>query len=445
MLNMITKNNSILDNTLEDERFKSFDLKLCLDNIDSDTLRVIEIIQETTKNIIIEYNNRILRLRERKPRCPHCRSYKVCNHQIEDRTLHFFHVANFKLKVDRYKCTKCNRTFMTDLTLIVRKSANFTRDACEKFLDDICESESTLFATKYRWENKLNHTKHYKSFISHQSIENYLLFLSQQLEPFDNLSSQGYLVFDVQWIKLRKIWKYRFALYDIYEDRLIAEKIYDHENNENITEFLTENTKNITVKCITTDLATNYRKIIQHLGYNHQYCHFHAKKTINKYINRKLRNLNKSRENRAQKIIKHLFTGNIENPEKEYQKYHEYTEEIKKYTSLKKELYEILDEKDYDKGLERVNQLIEHLNDYKGQIKKFIKNRLQNQYRNFKIYLEDDKIEKTSNKIENFFSKTMSKKFKRKYRTNEGILARIHLNEIRLERNKLRRKYYTTT
>ena len=334
---------------------------------------------------------------------------------------------------------------MADLTSIVRESANFTNIVCNYLLDTICESESTLFATKYIWENTLKLYQKYnddKSFISHQTIENFLLSNASELEPFDPLSSQGYLIFDVQWIKLRKTWKYQFALYDIFQDRLVAEKIYNHENNDNITEFLKKYTKNITVKCITTDLATNYRKIIQNLGYNHQYCHFHAKKTINKYINRKLKRLNKSLDKKAEKIVEHLFKGNLKEPEKEYNKYQEYKDEIKKYTQLKQELYEILDDKDYDRGLERVNKIIEHLNDYKGQIKKFIKNRLKDQYRNFKIYLEDKKIEKTSNKIENFFSKTMSKKFKRKYRTNEGILARIHLNEIRYEKNKTRRTYY---
>ena len=82
------------------------------------------------------------------------------------------------------------------------------------------------------------------------------------------------------------------------------------------------------------------------------------------------------------------------------------------------------------------------LNDYNGQIKTFIKNRLRDQFRNFKLYTEDSNIAPTSNRIENFFSKTMSKRYKRKYGTNEGILARIHLNEVRYERSKKRRKYY---
>lgn len=36
----------------------------------------------------------------------------------------------------------------------------------------------------------------------------------------------------------------------------------------------------------------------------------------------------------------------------------------------------------------------------------------------------------------------MSKKYKRKYKTNEGRLVRIHLNKVIYERNKKQKKYY---
>lgn len=79
------------------------------------------------------------------------------------------------------------------------------------------------------------------------------------------------------------------------------------------------------------------------------------------------------------------------------------------------------------------------IDNYTGKIKTFIKNRLHNQFRNFKLYTTDSNIASTSYRIEIFFSKTMSKKYKRKYRINEGILRRIRLNEERYEKNKKRR------
>ena len=441
----MTIKTATLDNTLCDERFKSFDLESCLENIDSETLKVIEIIKKESRNINIKYENGEVILSEYKPQCPHCNSIKVIIHQIQSRKLHFYHVHSFKVKIYRYKCHECGKTFMTNLESIVRQSANFTNDLCEKLVEEMCETESSLYATKYRWEAQINTTTKYKSLISHQTIQNILISTAKEIKPFNNLSSMGYLIFDVQWIKLRRKWKYRFALYDVYSDRIIAEEIYDRETRYNISEFLTKNTRNITVKAITTDLDKKYEEILENLNYKHQFCLFHTKKTINNYINRKLKKLKKSQENTAQKITQHLFTAKTKDPATEYKKYQEYTQEINKYKTLKKTLYQILDEKDYEKGLKQLHKLTKHINDYKGPIKRFIKNKLNTKYHKFKQYLQDNRIEKTSNKIENIFSKTMSKKYKRKYRTPQGILTRIHLNEIRYEKNKSRRKYYATT
>ena len=95
---------------------------------------------------------------------------------------------------------------------------------------------------------------------------------------------------------MNKKWKYRFALYDLYQNTIFADEIYEHENSENIETFLRKYTKNITVNCITTDLD-KYRPIIAKLGFNHQYRLFHAKKkTINTYIGRKIKRLNKTKK-----------------------------------------------------------------------------------------------------------------------------------------------------
>ena len=85
---------------MTDERFKSFDLKICRENITSDTLKVIEIIEETTDKLYIEYKDSMIRIRQKKPKCSDCKVSRIGVHQIESRKLHFFHIANFNVKVD---------------------------------------------------------------------------------------------------------------------------------------------------------------------------------------------------------------------------------------------------------------------------------------------------------------------------------------------------------
>lgn len=400
--------------------------------------KTVKMIHEGSNNISIRYSKEGIKLENNKRQCPYCNRYKAHIHEWKPRTLHFYTEQNVHVKVARYECVRCKRTYMADLTSIVNKSANFTHDFKKGLLHKLIETDSTLFQVKYDLQ------KNGKDIISHQSIENFLLEFAKPLD-YDPLASRGYLLFDVQWIKMKKKWKYRFALYDLYQDQIIADKIYDHENSENIEAFLRKYTHNITVKCITTDLDKKYRPIIAKLGFNHQYCLFHAKKTINTYIGRKIRRLKKTMKNKADLVVKYFFNSNLEKFEKEYERYNHYKSEIKKYNELKYKLYEVLDNKDYIKSFELLNTIMVDLDQYKGQIKKFIKNRLRDQFRNFKLYTTDTNIAHTSNKIENYFSKTMSKKFKRKYRSNEGLLARIYLNEERYERNKKRRKYYPKT
>ena len=56
----------------------------------------------------------------------------------------------------------------------------------------------------------------------------------------------------------------------------------------------------------------------------------------------------------------------------------------KKFMDKNKLEYKIHTCDDYNKSFELLTTLMSELNDYTGQIKTFIKNRLQDQFRNFK-------------------------------------------------------------
>jgi hypothetical protein len=71
--------------------------------------------------------------------------------------------------------------------------------------------------------------------------------------------------------------------------------------------FLRKYAKNISVKCITTDLDKKYRPTIAKLGFNHQYCMFHTKKTINTYIGRKIKRMKKNTRKQGEIIVKYFF------------------------------------------------------------------------------------------------------------------------------------------
>ena len=122
-----------------------------------------------------------------------------------------------------------------------------------------------------------------ESQFSHQTIENWL-FVNENILEFDLGRCSGYYVFDVEWIKINGEWKYRHTLLDSISNCIVADAIYDTEDETTVEKFLRESTANKNKIAITTDLDKKYTSIIPKLGFKHQLCIFHTKKSLNKQL-----------------------------------------------------------------------------------------------------------------------------------------------------------------
>ena len=130
----------------------------------------------------------------------------------------------------------------------------------------------------------VNHSKSFFEIsVSHQTIENWL-FVNKNILEFDLDRCSGYYVFDVEWIKINGEWKYRRTLLDTISNCIVTDVIYNIENKTSVEKFLRESTANKNKKAIATDLDSKYSQIITKLGFKHQLCIFHAKKSLNKQL-----------------------------------------------------------------------------------------------------------------------------------------------------------------
>ena len=72
-------------------------------------------------------------------------------------------------------------------------------------------------------------------------------------------------VFDVEWIKINGEWKYRHTLLDSISNCIVADAIYDTEDETTVEKFLRESTENKNKIAITTKkkkkICLNYLKI----------------------------------------------------------------------------------------------------------------------------------------------------------------------------------------
>ena len=146
------------------------------------------------------------------------------------------------------------------------------------------KSESEHLISDYLGSLK-NVCKSFKKFfgiaVSHQTIENWL-FVNENILEFDLMHYSGYYVFDVEWIKINEEYKYRHTLLDSIFNCIVADAIYDTEDETTVEKFLRESSANKNKKAITTDLDKKYSSIISELGFKHQLCIFHTKKSLNK-------------------------------------------------------------------------------------------------------------------------------------------------------------------
>ena len=63
-------------------------------------------------------------------------------------------------------------------------------------------------------------------------------------------------------------------------------------------------------------------------------------------------------------------------------------------------------------------------------------------YKSFIYHLKDSRIEKTSNKIENAFQKTMPKSRKKTFKTVRGVLKRIYRKDLIWNHNRKLNQVY---
>ena len=71
---------------------------------------------------------------------------------------------------------------------------------------------------------------------------------------------------------------------DAISNCIVADAIYDTEDETTVKKFLKESTANKNKKAIITDFDSKYPPVITKLGFKHQLYIFHAKKSLNKQL-----------------------------------------------------------------------------------------------------------------------------------------------------------------
>ena len=318
--------------------------------------------------------------------------------------------------------------------------------------------------------------------ISKQSVylyerESYSCFLAKKeqelLEKIKKLDikASGYYHYDEEYIKINKEVYVRLSLIDahtriIINDILIQKNEFDKEY---VKKFLTESLNVLPLDTIITDGHKSYPEIIDELGAKHQLYVFHIMSNLMNPLNKRLNTLNRNIESKENSIndindkiskLKEEYSykqgrppksdknacKNLQNRKKLKKEKSELKEKLDKY---KKEYKELINYKERikvifnRKTLKAAKNKFNKLWDKKEELPQIIYDFLNNLSKKIKQALEfteDPSIPKTNNLVELFYKVTFPGKIKRIYRTVEGAINRIRMNNIRwMERNVIKR------
>ncbi|RJS49879.1 MAG: hypothetical protein CIT03_00005, partial [Methanobacterium sp.] len=74
----------------------------------------------------------------------------------------------------------------------------------------------------------------------------------------------------------------------------------------------------------------------------------------------------------------------------------------------------------------RLNKLLEDFNRIPRLLQRFIKQKIILDYKRLTTFMENTKIPRTSNTVENYYRQTEPEQIKNKYKTKKGILTYLH-------------------
>ena len=320
-------------------------------------------------------------LKNKKDVCPHCKSKEIIKSSYKTRKLIILNEGKVKIKIKQYKCKKCGKIFNTDLSDIVYKNCNITKPVIDEILTSYAIHGSSIYKIKYELKKQFNVD------ISHQSIENVIKNYKNENKP-KYWSYSGYYLFDSLWVKINGVWNYLLALFDVKQNTVVSIDLYPNESEKNIKHFLTKSTRNQKKIAVTTDLKLEYRRPITKLGFKHQFCKFHTKQKINRYIK------NYIKQNKLTK------------------------KEEKEIKKIKKEIFKIWDKNNIKKSKKVLKKIIKENKEYKEIIIPLLRDFIYPYFKNLTYYFENENIESTSNKIENLFQKVFPKSIKKKRMKN---------------------------
>ena len=352
-------------------------------------------------------------IEERDPYCKHCNSHHFIRKGYNWKTICLEVGIFIRVKIKRYLCKRCRLNYQTEFPDLYEKYCTFSIKFKELVRKNIKYGYMSLRHIKRSIKLSMDVD------ISHESIRKFFKTTDSLYYRDDSFKPSGYYGFDSQWVKINKKWLYRLALFDLINNRPLAEAIEEKENYDIIKNFITKSISPKDRRAIVTDKGQDYEKIMDELNFDHQLCTFHLEKHLWELVNKEANKIAKKYRAQLKK----------ENPNFSKTKLNKMRDEKKK--EFKEEMGELIelfmafkDQQTWKKAQNYIEMLKRELINFPDFLQEYIMKNFMPYYKKYIKFLTKEykgKLDSTDNKLENYFGNTLSKHIKKIFRTKQGL------------------------
>ncbi|MBE6507931.1 MAG: transposase [Methanobrevibacter sp.] len=380
-------NKSVLNSNLNFIQLKLYDFsdeKIDQEKIISERLNKVPNFENTNSKLFLDENNTF---KYDTPIYPVCGSHKIIKKGTITKNKQNINGKTTEFKEQQYQCKKCNKKFGISNNPLIGKN--------KQYLQEIMNKIPRIMKIGYQSLRKIS--KYFQIFlgirISHQTIKNWSNQNHEETITNEEFEYSGYYLYDEQFLRLNGVRHYRLTLYDAILNIPVSERIVRRRIPKNTKKFILDSTANKPFICLTTDLFPMYRNVADEIGVKHQLYKFHLFQTIN------------------HKLKVHCRRNKINGKARDH--IYENANELKNcFRQNSKQ--------------EAINQFKQYLQNYRAipvVLKDFIRKHIIMHFHRYVEHLDDENIEKTSNKVENYYRQTNPEKIKKLYKTKNGILT----------------------
>ena len=365
-------------------------------------------------------------IEERNPYCKHCNSSHFIRKGYNWKTICLEIGIFLRVKVKRYKCKRCRLNYQVEFPDLYEKYCTFSIKFRETIRKNARRGYVSLRHIKYSIKQNMGID------ISHETIRKFFQTTDSLYYRDDSFKPSGYYGFDTQWVKINKKWHYRLALFDLINNRPLAEAIEDKENYETIKNFISKSIAPKDRTAIVTDNGSGYEKIMAELKLDHQLCTFHLEKHLWELTNKEANKIAKKYRAKLKKENPTFSKTKLDKIRDEKKK--EFKEEMGGFI----ELFMIFkDQQTWNKARNYIEMIKREINNFPDFLQKYIMNKFMPNYKKYIKFLTKEykgKLDRTDNKLENYFGNTLNKHIKKIFRTKQGLFNFINERKKWLER-----------